>query len=141
MGYTTSFEGVFKFSRELTLSEYHLLEDLADYDSDASSKAMSKLASTHPDAYDQWQPTRDGWGLEWNGAEKFYEYVAWLEWLVKYFFEPRDIVVNGTLTYQGEEIGDVGQLEVSDNVVKQIKLDVEGILECPNCGHRFKSGG
>lgn len=136
MGYTTSFEGKLDFSRVLTVTELRQLEALEKYDTQAEE--CSKYADTHPDSYNQWSPDKDGSGLGWNGGEKFYEYVEWLEWLIENYFRPRDIVLNGILRYQGEEIGDIGRIEVKDNEVKKIELDPEGIVECPSCGERFK---
>jgi hypothetical protein len=135
MGYTTSFHGVIKFDRELTLGEYRELEDLAEYEPETYKKYSDK---TPDNGYNQWEPTKDGWGLQWNGSEKFYDYVEWLQWLIDYFFKPHKIMLNGIFTYQGEEIGDVGRIEVKDNVVKQVKLDIEGAVECPKCGNVFK---
>lgn len=120
----------------MTLSEYRELEALAHYSEQA--EAITRLADTHYDSYNQWEPTEDGWGLQWSGGEKFYGYVEWLEWLIKYFFKPKGIILSGTLIYQGEEIGDVGQIKVNDNLVKQVRLDPEGMVECPSCGHRFR---
>jgi hypothetical protein len=136
MGYTTNFEGKLTFSRVLSVTELRELEDLADYQK--QDEAYDKYADTHPDSYNQWEPSSDGLALGWNGAEKFYEYVEWLEWLIHNYFEPRGIILNGVLRYQGEEISDVGRIEVSNNSVKKVELDTEDIVECPNCGDRFK---
>lgn len=136
MGYTTDFEGKLDFSRVLTVTELRELEDLEDYQ--LQEQQFSKYADNHPDSYNQWKPTKDGMALEWNGGEKFYEYVEWLEWLIDNYFKPKKIILNGVLRYQGEEIGDVGRIEVKDNVVDVIKLDPQGIVECPSCGERFK---
>jgi hypothetical protein len=127
MGYTTNFEGVINFDRPLTVVEYRELERLANYDSrdDGYYKQFTDTPETMPDSYLQWQPTHNGLGLEWNGGEKFYDYVHWLRWLIKHYFKPRDIVLNGELRWQGEEIGDVGIINVADSKVttKELKLE------------------
>ncbi len=138
MGYTTNFEGRLNFNRVLSVTELRELQALVDYSQ--QDKEFSKYAETHPDSYNQWEPTSDGLGLQWNGGEKFYEYVEWLEWLAEYYFEPRNIRLNGILRYQGEEIGDVGRIEIKDNAVKKVELDATGVVECPSCGHKFKPG-
>lgn len=48
---------------------------------------------------------------------KNYHYVEWIEWLIKYIFEPTGHILNGTITYQGEDIDDRGEISVKDNVV------------------------
>lgn len=137
MGYTTRFDGRIKFDRPLTVPEFRRLEKMCDYSAqdDGFLREFTDTPDTIPTSYLQWQPTEDGEGLEWNGAEKFYDYVHWLRWLIKHFFKPHSIVLSGALTYQGEEIGDVGRIEVRDNVVRQIKLEAVSLDKCPNCGH------
>jgi hypothetical protein len=140
MGYSTDFEGVLKFNRELTHKEWLELKKLADYDSkdDGTYESYTETPDTIPDAYLQWEPTEDGDGIQWNGAEKFYEYIHWLRWLIKHYMKPRDLVLNGEIKWQGEEIGDVGILVCVDNKVTTKKLTLEGVVVCPNCNHKFK---
>ena len=49
---------------------------------------------------------------------KTYEYIRWLEWLIKYIFDPADIKLNGEILWQGEDILDRGIIHVKDNVVE-----------------------
>jgi hypothetical protein len=110
MGYTTEFEGKFEFSRELTGEERQRLERVGDED-------WRKVPNSDaPGYYCQWI-SEDGLTLEWDGNEKFYEYIGWLEWLIKKFFEPRGIKLNGEVEWSGEEKGDVGKIIVEDNQV------------------------
>lgn len=134
MGYTTDFDGVLHLSRPLTVPEFNELKKLGE---EYEKKDYAKVNPEHPDSYLQWVPTKDGEGLEWNGGEKFYDYVEWLEWLIKYWFTPKNIELNGAIRWQGEEIGDVGRIEVNHNTVKAIELEVTGVVECPECGERF----
>lgn len=136
MGYTTDFDGSVNFDRVLSVTELRDLEELADYKT--QDKAFIKYSDKHPDSYNQWKPLDDGTGLCWNGGEKFYNYKEWLQWLIDYYLKPRGINTSGVIRYQGEEIGDVGRLEVTDNIVKKIELDATGVIECPNCSHKFK---
>lgn len=142
MGYTTKFEGTIWFSRDLTVREYRELEKLADYDSkdDGTYEQHTETPETLPNSYLQWEPNKDGTGLVWNGAEKFYDYIHWLRWLIKHYFKPRGITLNGELHWSGEEIDDNGILVVADNKVtsKKLTLKSQGLVCCPNCGERFK---
>lgn len=128
MGYQTDFIGEFEFSRELSVSEQKTINDFADADH-RDEEGM-------PGTYCQW--ITNGFSLEWDGNEKFYDYVEWLEYLIEHYFSKWGVKLNGIVKYQGEEIGDVGRIEVKDNVVTLVELEVTGEVECPNCGERFK---
>jgi hypothetical protein len=56
--------------------------------------------------------------LEWTGREKFYNYVEWLEYLIKHFFSPEGYFLNGELVFRGERDEDGGFIIVSNNRVK-----------------------
>lgn len=56
--------------------------------------------------------------LFWNGTEKFYEYVDWLEYMIKNFFEPWGYKLNGAVDFYGEDSHDFGTIFINDNVVK-----------------------
>jgi hypothetical protein len=72
-----------------------------------------------PGLYCQWQPTSDGRGVEWNGHEKFYRYVEWLQYLIVHFFIPWGYQLNGTVTWLGENPSDKGQIVVMNNRIVQ----------------------
>ena len=59
-----------------------------------------------------WVPTNDGLHIGWDGGEKFYEYVAWLEYLDDRFLKPWGITISGTVGWQGEDSGDRGRIVV-----------------------------
>lgn len=115
MGYTTDFEGKFDFNRQLTLDEKNELEVIHDTRHDDEEK--------YPSIWCQWVAD-DGLGLEWDQGEKFYNYVEWLEWLIKEFFEPRGIKLNGEVWWYGEERDDMGKIIVNDNqvIVRKAKI-------------------
>lgn len=66
-----------------------------------------------------WTVDDDG-NITWDGAEKFYEYVAWLEFLVNTYLRPWGYVLNGTIDYQGEDDDDFGRIIVADNQVSNV---------------------
>lgn len=72
-----------------------------------------------PGLYCQWQPTADGCAIEWNGHEKFYRYVEWLQYLLVHFMIPWGYRLNGTVSYSGELSSDRGQIVVVDNQIVQ----------------------
>ena len=86
-------------------------------DKDNSIIDYNNPAFTQPGLWCDWEITEDGTKLEWNGAEKFYDYMQWLDYLVCEFFHPLGYVLNGSVEWQGEDYDDFGTLTVTDNVV------------------------
>lgn len=74
-----------------------------------------------PGLWCQWNPRTDPEGssfIEWDGSEKFYNYVEWIEYLIENFLKPWGYTVNGTVEWQGEESDDRGRIVITDNIVK-----------------------
>lgn len=70
-----------------------------------------------PGLWCNWIPSDDGTKLQWNGGEKFYHYVAWLEYLIEEYLKPWGHALNGDVTWQGESDGDKGVIHVVNNDV------------------------
>lgn len=149
MGYTTDFEGRVEIEPALNAEEITYLNKFSDsrrmdrengpYFVDGNGFAgqdhgpdeiydHNKPHSSQPGLWCQWVPTDDGTALVWNGAEKFYEAAAWMQYLVDHFIGSSPVakaelsflqghVCNGTISAQGEEPGDAWLLEVRDNQV------------------------
>lgn len=77
-----------------------------------------------PGLWCKWTPTEDNQGIEWNGMEKFYDYTEWLCYLIDHFLAPAGYVLNGEVTWQGEESSDMGKLVVKDNEVSALEAKV-----------------
>lgn len=73
-----------------------------------------------PGLWCQWTPSEDGATLGWDGGEKFYNYVEWLEYLIAHFLKPWGYQLNGTVTWSGEESSDHGQIVVKNNTVTPV---------------------
>ncbi len=71
-----------------------------------------------PALWCKWTPNEDGTAILWDGAEKFYGYVEWIEYLIKHFLAPWGYTLNGSVTWQGEEHGDTGSILITNNEVK-----------------------
>ena len=85
-------------------------------------------SKNQPSLWLQWIPTEDRKGLEWDGGEKFYSSVNWIEYLINRILEPRGYIVNGTVNAQGEDSDDQYHIRVVNNVVEKIQgfsLDVD----------------
>lgn len=55
--------------------------------------------------------------LRWDGNEKFYMYIDWLQYLIDNFFDPEGYFLNGEMEFQGEDEDDFGTIIVVDNNV------------------------
>lgn len=114
MGYTTDFTGKFKLNKQLSLDDYKWLKDFAEERHEGKDAEDRKM----PGIWCQWIPSEDGWFVEWDKNEKFYDYIPWLEWLIRNFFKSEGYILNGEIEWEGEDQGDVGKIIVKDNLVK-----------------------
>jgi hypothetical protein len=80
--------------------------------------------STQPGLYCKWRPTDDGEGIEWDEAEKFYDYTEWLEYIINHFLKVWGYTLNGEVEWRGEDYDDVGKIYVKDNVVKILSWNI-----------------
>ena len=78
-----------------------------------------------PGLWCQWVPTEDDRGVEWDGGEKFYNYVEWLRYLVGNFLAPWGYVLSGEVSWQGEDHDDRGVIVARDGEVLPGVADVE----------------
>jgi len=81
---------------------------------------LTKEGICQPGLWCQWMLNNDGTELEWDGSEKFYNYIEWLKYLIKHFFEPWGIKLNGEVEWEGEDHDDKGKIIVKDNNVKTL---------------------
>lgn len=151
MGYTTDFEGRFKLNRKLKKKDQEFLTKFAEtrrmarnvgpefgvegefyvdgkgfagQDSDETILDYNRPPRTQPGLWCQWVPSEDGQFLQWDGSEKFYNYVEWLKYLIDKILAPRGYKLNGVVGWQGEDRGDIGKIEVVDNVVRTLRGQV-----------------
>lgn len=150
MGYHTDFKGSFEFNKELSPK---MLDYLTKFNETRRMKRKTDEVfgkdgefyvfgsgfmgqghdenvidhntppATQPGLWCQWTPTSDGMELEWDGGEKFYYYEEWLFYLINKIIAPNGYVLNGTVEWSGEEVGDNGVIEVENNHIR-----VNGVL-------------
>ena len=89
-------------------------------DDDLSVIDHNDPPKNQPGLWCQWVPSADGEGIEWNGGEKFYYYVEWLNYIIKNFLIPWGLVLNGTVKWRGEDFDDTGKIIVKDNMVSKV---------------------
>ena len=78
---------------------------------------------SQPGLWCDWEVSDDGKYLEWNGSEKFYGYVEWLEYMNKNFFTPWKKDLNGEIKWEGDDSSDRGVIVVINNNVKAFEED------------------
>ena len=79
--------------------------------------AQGEVEKGQPGLWCQWEISEDGKELSWNGGEKFYNYTAWLKYLIKNFFEPWKKKLTGEINWYGEDRDDIGKIKVRNNDV------------------------
>lgn len=72
---------------------------------------------TQPGLWCKWEPNDDGTAIRWNGVEKFYNYIDWLQYLITNFLKPWGYELNGEVTWQGEDPTDSGTITVKQNKI------------------------
>lgn len=88
-----------------------------DRDSETSIIDYNRPPRGQPGLWCQWMPTADGGGIEWDGGEKFYYYVEWLQYLINHFIGPWGYALSGEVQWQGESWGDRGYIAVDNNLI------------------------
>lgn len=144
MGYTTDFRGQFDISTRLDTDTQTLLTKLNEtrrmarklgpeygiegefyvdgkgsfgQDREDSVIEYNRPPSTQPSLWCQWRPTKDGLHIEWDGGEKFYSYVEWIEYIINKILAPRGYFLTGIVEWRGEDWDDVGAIHIKNNVV------------------------
>ena len=74
-----------------------------------------------PGLWCQWVPSSDGMHIQWNGTEKFYNYIEWLKYIIENFLMPWGYVLNGSIDYEGENRMDRGHIIVQNNQIGRVK--------------------
>lgn len=160
MGYSTDFTGQVEVDPPLNLAEVNYLTKFNDtrrmhresgpyfvegtgyagQGRDADIIEYNDSGPGQPGLWCKWIPTEDGRGIEWDGAEKFYDAAEWMEYLIDHFLkegaeasqvdDPQfeeftfDHTVNGIIEAQGEDPQDRWNLVVKDNEVKTVEFEL-----------------
>lgn len=102
----------------------------AGQDYDASVRDYNCPPSSQPGLWCQWVPTKSGDGIQWDMGEKFYEYIAWLEYVIEKFLRPWGLVLSGEVDWVGENFdSDRGKIIVKDNLVTVWRGKVSVVYE------------
>jgi hypothetical protein len=76
---------------------------------------------TQPSLWCQWLPSEDGEAIIWDGGEKFYCYVGWIEYIIKNFLNRWGYKINGEVRWRGENFQDLGMIAITNNTVEVLE--------------------
>ena len=115
MGYNTDFEGHIDLGAILTHEQCGILHSLC-HDDHRDNNDM-------PGIWCQWelQTSDESMCLEWDGIEKFYNYVEWMKYILDTFIIPWGYTANGVVTWIGEDRSDLGRIVVINNKLQTNK--------------------
>ena len=149
MGYTTEFRGKLNLNKELDADTFAIIKGLNEtrrmkrkvdakygmegefyfegsgYCGQGDEPNIinhNEPPKTQPGLWCHWMSTPDKKAIEWDGGEKFYDYVEWLEYLIERVLGPKGYTLTGKLKFQGEEMDDRGLIVVVDNKIQVKKL-------------------
>jgi len=116
MGYDTSFLGFLKTDKPLSDKTYKKIIKLQDKDYYYFEKQAM------PDTRLSWEIQADRQTFEWDGSEKFYSYIEWIEYIIKEVLSPAGYFLSGNIIWQGANMLDIGQIKVVRNKIILIRL-------------------
>jgi len=107
VGLTVGKEGGYFVGNEHSLGQV-CSADVLDYNSPPDGQ---------PGLWCQWEPNEAGTAIVWDGGEKFYDYVKWIEYLIEHFLKPWGYVLSGEVEWIGEDPDDRGKIICRNNAV------------------------
>jgi hypothetical protein len=86
-------------------------------DHDSSVLDYNRPPRGQPGLWCHWIPNPDRSAFVWDGGEKFYYYIEWIEYLIKHFLGPWGYFLDGDVNWSGEDEADQGTIHIRGNVV------------------------
>jgi len=138
MGYDTTFKGRFKLNKILDPGTHEFLTKLANtrrmkrnvdsmygvegefyvkgtgymgQDHEPNIVNYNGSPRTQPGLWCKWIPSQDGQYIEWDGSEKFYSYIEWIEYIMEKILAPKGYLLSGVVQWIGENRGDIGTMQ------------------------------
>lgn len=136
MGYTTEFEGSFRLNKKAERGLQLLLNGLsrtrrmklnvgAEYgyqgefyfDEPTEEQIIDRNSppAYQPGLWCSWELESDDYTISWDGSEKFYNYIEWLDYIIERILRPSGYILSGEVEWFGEERDDIGKIIVKNN--------------------------
>jgi hypothetical protein len=123
MSYSTEFNEYFTLTPNLSSEQIATILQIAR---SPNQKWQPRPAlSGAPFSWCHWIPNHYGNHLAWDGGERFYDYVEWLEYLIEFYFKPWGVVVSGEIDWQGDDCDDRGIIFAKDNKVEAVRSRIQ----------------
>lgn len=103
---------------------------------DASIVDYNGPPQGQPGLWCKWVPGADGKAIVWSGAEKFYDYTEWLEYLIGNFLAPWGYSLSGEVAWQGEDNDDCGVIYAQNNKVEAVAAKIRKTIRGPSWRQR-----
>lgn len=135
MGYTTTFNGSLKFTKELSAKELAYLSQFIN----GTTIQPEWINPQNIRGYMQFELTKDFDGIKWDGSEKFYDSVECVNIIIDNMkAQFPDFGLEGYLECQGEDYADIWMLAIADGKAVEKKTPRIGEeITCPRCGDNF----
>ena len=79
--------------------------------------------ANQPGLWCNWEPSEDGKHMQWDGSEKFYYYVQWLEYIKDNFLTPWGYKMTGEVKWRGEDTSDRGVIVATPSSITTLEGD------------------
>jgi hypothetical protein len=143
MGYTTDFEGFITSIKPLPKkieelingisSTRRMARDIKNYGIEGEFYInndklgvidTNKPPQTQPGLWCNWIYDPSNYRIRWNGTEKFYNYVEWLEYLLNIINIFTECQFSGIILWNGGDKNDCGTIIVKDNQIEIKKFNI-----------------
>ena len=72
--------------------------------------------TSQPGLWCNWRLNEQNNTIEWDEGDKFYDFIEWMEYLVK-ILSNRGYILNGQISWEGEDCDDTGTITVENHKV------------------------
>lgn len=121
-------DAVYGFTAYVNGFERKTLGEQGEYYANPDNEEMGAVADYNqppdgqPGLWCDWAPNPDGTAICWNGSDKTYDSIEWLEYLIEHFLKPHGHTLNGVVDAQGEYDHDRYEIMIHDNAVVKINM-------------------
>ncbi|CAG7653192.1 hypothetical protein PAESOLCIP111_06720 [Paenibacillus solanacearum] len=107
-------EGEFYFSNE---PNHVLVGGILKRVKDETVLERNRPPKSQPSLWCCWAPIENRTAIAWNGQDKFYNSLEWIEYIIERILKPRSYVLNGEIECFGEGLNDNWRINIKNNKV------------------------